>query len=111
MKITEIKNPNSKMMKPIKEKQDIYVPDIIDQNISRRNGMVYALSGSGGSGKSSLLLNILKNKNQYKNKFHNIFYICPIASFLSVENHPFKNHDKVIKFVYRDFITFNFMKS
>ena len=60
--ITEIPNPNTKSMKPIKEKQDIYIPDIIDENISRRNGMVYCLTGSGGSGKSSLLLNLMKNK-------------------------------------------------
>lgn len=93
--ITEIPNPNTKSMKPIKEKQDIYIPEIRDENISKRNGMVYCLTGSGGSGKSSLLLNMMKNKNQYRNKFHNIYYICPVASFLSVEKHPFEQHDKV----------------
>jgi hypothetical protein len=31
----------------------------------------------------------------YKNIFHNIYYICPEASFLSVANHPFKNHTDV----------------
>lgn len=95
MKITEIKNPNTKSMRPIKEKQDIYIPDIKDENISKRNGMVYCLTGSGGSGKSSLLLNMMKSKSQYRNKFHNIYYICPVASFLSVQKHPFEKHDKV----------------
>jgi len=82
-------------LKPIKEVQDIYIPDIINQNISRRNGMVYALSGSGGSGKTSLLLNMFKSKLMYRNRFNNIYYICPSSSFLSVKNHPFEKHDKV----------------
>jgi len=93
--ITEIKNPYEMKMKPIKEKMDIFIPDIINENISKRNGMVYVLTGSGGSGKSSLLLNMIKNKNMYRGKFHNIFYICPSSSFSSVKNHPFEHHDKV----------------
>lgn len=93
--IIEIKNPNQKDMKPIKEKQDIYIPDIVDQNISRRNGMIYLMSGSGGSGKSSLLLNMFKNKDMYRNKFHNIYYFCPASSMQSVVKHPFEKHEKV----------------
>jgi FtsZ-interacting cell division protein YlmF len=93
--IVEIKNPVEMSMKPIKEKMDIYIPDIENQNISRRNGMVYVLTGSGGSGKSSLLLNMMKSKSMYRGKFHNIFYICPSASFSSVAKHPFEKHDKV----------------
>jgi len=90
-----IPNPHLKKMKPIKEKQDILIPDIINSNISRRNGMVYCLTGSGGSGKSSLLLNMFKDKNSYKGKFHNIYLFTPSSSFNSVEKHPFENHDKV----------------
>jgi hypothetical protein len=74
---------------------DIFVPGIINENISKRNGMVYVLTGSGGSGKSSLLLNLMKSKTMYRGKFHNIFYICPASSFSSVKNHPFEKHDKV----------------
>ena len=93
--IQEIPNPHTKKMTPIKEKQDIFVPDIINQNISRRNGMVYVFTGSGGSGKSSLMLNMFKDKYMYRNKYHNIYYFCPSASFSSVQNHPFAKHDKV----------------
>jgi len=95
MKINEIKNPTQMKMKPIKEKMDIYVPGIINENISRRNGMVSVLTGSGGSGKSSLLLNMMKDKTMYRGKYHNIFYFCPQSSFNSVQNHPFEKHDKV----------------
>ena len=50
--IEEVKNPTGTLFKPIKEKQNIYVPDIVNQNISRRNGMIYVMAGSGGSGKT-----------------------------------------------------------
>jgi hypothetical protein len=95
IKINEIENPLKIKQKPIKENHDVNIPDIKDQNISMRNGMIYTLCGSGGSGKTSLLLNMFKNKLQYRNKFHNIYYFCPISSFLSVVKHPFENHDKV----------------
>lgn len=96
MQISEIKNKNDiKQLKPIRERQDIYVPNIKDKNISRRNGMCYVLTGSGGSGKSSLLLSMIKSKNYYKGIFNNIYYFCPACSMDSIENHPFKNHDKV----------------
>lgn len=93
--ILEIQNPSEMKMKPIKEKMDIYIPDVINENISKRNGMIYVLTGSGGSGKSSLLLNLMRDKTMYRGKFHNIFYICPSASFNSVQKHPFEKHDKV----------------
>ena len=96
MLIEEIANKNDvKQLKPIKEKQDIFIPNINDENISRRNGMVYVLSGSGGSGKTSLLLSMFKSKNYYRNKFDNIYYFCPASSFDSVASHPFATHDKV----------------
>jgi len=93
--INEIQNKNMPKFQVIKENQDIYVPNIDAANISKRNGMVYILTGSGGSGKTNLLLNLFKNRHCYRNKFHNIFYFCPEASFLSVTKHPFEKHDKV----------------
>lgn len=93
--INEIENPHKSKMTPIKERQDIYVPGVVDQNISRRNGMVYCLTGSGGSGKSSLLLNMFKDRKMYRGRFNNIFYFCPIASFSSIRNHPFEKHENV----------------
>lgn len=92
--ITEESNPNIKAQKPVKEKMDIYIPDI-EEGISRRNGMIYLLCGAGGSGKTSLLLNQFKKGGQYRKKFHHIYYFCPSSSFASVANHPFEKHDKV----------------
>jgi len=93
--IVEIKNINNISLLPIKERQDIFIPGIINQNISRRTGGIYCLTGSGGSGKSSLLLNMFKSKTLYRGRFNNIYYICPVSSFLSVEKHPFEKHNKV----------------
>ena len=72
------------------------VPEIIAANISKRNGMIYCITGSGGSGKTNLLLNFFESKNLYQKKFNNIWYICPDSSFSSVVKHSFKDHDKVI---------------
>ena len=93
--INEIHNPNKQKMKPIKEKQDIFIPNIVDKNIPRRNGSIVIFTGSGGSGKTSALLNMFKNKNQYRGKFDNIYYFCPMASFLSIANHPFKKLENI----------------
>lgn len=94
IEITETKNEAIKTGKPIKEKMDLYIPDVAD-GISRRNGMIYLLVGSGGSGKTSLLLNQFKKGGSYHKKFHHLYYFCPAASFASVKNHPFEKHDKV----------------
>lgn len=97
MPITEIKeevNPDIKSIKPVKEKMDKYIKDIPD-GISRRNGMIYLLVGSGGSGKTSLLLNQFRKGGSYHRKFHNLYLFTPSISFMSVQNHPFEKHDKV----------------
>lgn len=78
-------------LEPIKESMSIHIPDVID-GVPNRNGFIWALTGSGGSGKSSLLLNFFKSGKLYRGKFHNIFYICPMSSYLSVKDHPFSEH-------------------
>jgi hypothetical protein len=93
--INEIPNPTKNKLTPVEEVQNIIIPDIVDQNIPIKNGFIYLMTGAGGSGKSSLMLNMFKSKNMYRGIFDNIYYICPEASFSSVKNHPFKDHDKV----------------
>lgn len=92
--IIEENNTELPKVKPIKERMDIFI-DGIPQGIPNRNGFISVFTGSGGSGKTSLLLNMFKSKALYRGKFHNVWYICPMASYLSVENHVFKDHDKV----------------
>ena len=93
--IIEYENHTFPKIEPVKERMDINIPFIKAENIPRRNGSIYVLTGSGGSGKTSLLLNMIKSKQLYRKKFHNIYYICPSVSFLSVDKHPFKDHDNV----------------
>jgi GTPase SAR1 family protein len=92
--IIEIENDKLKLGKPIQETMSVFIPDIDPSlNIPCRNGFHAVFCGSGGSGKSSLMMNLIKGP--YKKKFDNIYYFCPQVSFASVKNHPFKKHDKV----------------
>ena len=93
MKITEI-DSKLNIKSGIKEKMNINIENI-NINIPHRNGFVYAMTGSGGSGKSSLLLSMFSSTKFYKKKFDNIYLFTPRSSFLSVEKHPFENHQHV----------------
>jgi GTPase SAR1 family protein len=96
--ITQIENDKLNLGPPIKESMNVFIPDINPNlNIPCRNGFHLIMCGSGGSGKSSLMMNLIKGP--YKKKFNNIYYFCPMVSFTSVKSHPFKKHDKV----YHDF--------
>jgi ABC-type dipeptide/oligopeptide/nickel transport system ATPase component len=81
-------------VRPVREVMGVYIPNI-HNNLPHRNGFVYAMIGAGGSGKSSLMISMFKSPKYYRNKFDNIHYFTPQASFLSVEKHPFQDHDKV----------------
>jgi ABC-type dipeptide/oligopeptide/nickel transport system ATPase component len=94
MKISEIKN-NLPTTKPLKEIMSLNVPNV-NPSLPHRNGAIYAIIGSPGSGKSNLLFSTLfRNSHYYRSKFDNIYLITPESSFLSLEKHPFKDHDKV----------------
>ena len=90
-KIIEIENKQYKKGKVLKEKMDVYIPNI-HPYFSCRNGMVYVLAGSGGSGKTQLLMSLFTNKDAYLKNFNHIYYFCPASSYLSLEKHPFKKH-------------------
>lgn len=88
-RINEIENKTLPKTTPIKEIMEIYIPNITVDNIPKTNGFIYLCVGSGGSGKSSMVLNFFR-KNVYRGKFDNIFYFCPEVSYSSARNHPFK---------------------
>ena len=93
MKITEL-DSGLNIKSGIKEKMDIKIENI-NENLAHRNGYVYALVGSAGSGKSSMLLSMFKSTKFYKKKFDNIYLFTPRSSYLSVEKHPFEDHENV----------------
>jgi hypothetical protein len=85
--ITEIPNPNNRNIIPIKEIQDIYLPNVIDKNIPNRNGFIWLLSGSGGSGSGAGNLNNIKckaNNRTLKNKI-----IQPKNEVFNISNNTF----------------------
>ena len=92
MHITQIENdlPN---IKPVTEKMNIFIPGI-SEHLPNRNGAIVALIGAPGTGKSSLLLSLFRDKQFYKKKFNHIFLLTPESSFISVIDHPFAKHDK-----------------
>lgn len=94
LQIKEIHNPKIKPQQIIKEKMDMYVEGIPDY-LPRKNGGISIFCGAGGSGKTQLLMSLFRSKELYKQKFTNVWYICPMSSFLSLENHPMKNHKRV----------------
>lgn len=94
MNIEEIPNKAFPSIEPVKEVMDIYIPDVIE-GIPNRNGLIWVMAGSGGSGKTSLMLNFFRSRKLYRGKFNNIYYICPESSFTSVKDHPFAEHEKV----------------
>ena len=96
--IIEVENKSiSRDQKPIKEKKDINVQLIIAKNIPKRNGSIYVLCGSGGSGKASLILNIFKTKQLYINKFIIYFIFVLQFQFYQLIN----NHLKIKKCLFR----------
>lgn len=98
MKIEETPNSGALKLVPVKEKMDLFIPKITIENAPNRNGFVSLFIGAPGSGKSSLLLSMLGNKACYKGKFKYIFYFCPLASYLSVKDHPLDDDATVIRF-------------
>lgn len=94
MEIVLIENKSLPHMRPVHEKMDLIIPEI-PEGVPRYNGGVWVVSGSGGSGKSSMLLSFFRSKKLYRNRFDHIWYICPMSSMLSVIKHPFAEHDKV----------------
>lgn len=91
--ITLIPNKELPKFKPVKESMEIFIPDIIE-GVPRRNGYIWAICGSGGSGKSSMWMSMFQT-HVYHQKFSNIFYFAPQVSFMSVQKHPFANHPTV----------------
>jgi len=88
--IIEAKNKQFKKTKLIKVKMDVYVPDIPNY-ISNRNGTIYILTGSGGSGKTNLLLNLFKVSDLCKKKII-ILYLSRKFIFI-IKNYSFEKHD------------------
>lgn len=54
-----------------------------------------SIIGSAGSGKTSMLINLLTSRQAYKKAFHNVHVIMPSHSVASLKKNCFKDHDKM----------------
>lgn len=54
-----------------------------------------AIIGSAGSGKTSMLINLLTSRQAYKKAFHHVHVIMPSHSVASLKQNCFKGHDKM----------------
>ena len=62
--IQEKQNEEFPKIQPVKEIMDIFIPNII-QGVPNCNGFIWVLSGSGGSGETSLMLNFFRKKELF----------------------------------------------
>ena len=80
MTITEIiETPNKELEKILKEKMDLYVEGVPGFLPNYRNGSIALFCGSGGSGKTQLLMHLFSKKRYYRNTYiifvhHLLFY-------------------------------------
>ena len=88
MEIKEI-DSGLKIKSGIKEKMEIKIQNI-NENIPHRNGFIYALCGSGGSGKSSLLLSMFKSTKFYRKNMTTFISSVRKVHLCLLKNTPLK---------------------
>jgi KaiC/GvpD/RAD55 family RecA-like ATPase len=54
-----------------------------------------AIIGSAGTGKTSMLVNLLSSKQAYRKAFHHVHVVMPSHSVASLKRNIFKNHDRM----------------
>ena len=54
-----------------------------------------AVIGSAGSGKTSMMINLLRSKKAYYKAFHSVHVVVPTHSVASMKSNIFKSHDKL----------------
>jgi KaiC/GvpD/RAD55 family RecA-like ATPase len=54
-----------------------------------------AIIGSAGTGKTSMLVNLLSSKQAYRKAFHHVHVVMPPHSVASLKRNIFKNHDRM----------------
>jgi hypothetical protein len=54
-----------------------------------------AIIRSAGTGKTSMLINLVSSKQAYRKAFHHVHVVMPSNSVASLKRHIFKNHNNM----------------
>jgi KaiC/GvpD/RAD55 family RecA-like ATPase len=83
--------PSKLAIKPPEFECDVIISDKITDPLPN-TAFFGAIIGSAGSGKTSLLINFLTQKEMYAQAFDHVHLICPKASMKSVKDNIWENH-------------------
>lgn len=90
MRFTEVNNPQLQVEAP-QFKCDRPIGKNVKEPLPNK-AFACALIGSAGSGKTSLMVNMLTNENMYKQCFDHIHLICPKSSMNSLKDDIWDTH-------------------
>lgn len=95
MRFSEVSNPQLHVDAPV-FKCDRPIGKHVKEPLPNK-AFAAALIGSAGSGKTSLMVNLLTNENMYKQCFDHIHLICPKSSMNSLKDDIWDSHpaDKI----------------
>lgn len=96
------KNNWLKIIVPPTNKHKVKTTKAMDEHIIAKHPFRAVMSGSSGSGKSCLLLNLLSNKRMYANYFDIIFILSPTADQLDDSYDLIKKQKKTKLIVIND---------
>ena len=77
---------------------DIKLSPRVRHPLPYTSGFAIGIVGSAGSGKTSTLVSVIKSKDVYRKRFHNIITVIPQSSLNSLQANPFKDLDSAQRF-------------
>lgn len=88
--ITEVQNPDLKIEPPVFKCDAVLSPQIKEP--LPNTAFAIMLIGSAGSGKTSLMMNMLQDENMYRQVFDHVHLVAPKSSLGSLKNDVWKDH-------------------
>ena len=80
-------NPNLKLQRP-----SVIIDTVLDpkpkQPLPAKNGFCVNIVEPAGSGKTSVMLSMVKSKDGYRKRFHKIIAVIPSSSLNSLKSNP-----------------------
>lgn len=85
--IIEKKNTGLKLTRP-QVIIDINLEPTVKPPLPEKSGFCISIVGSAGSGKTSLMMSLLKSKDAYRKRFHRVIAVIPNSSLNSLKSNP-----------------------